>query len=67
MRGKKKKEKRKHAQRVEEAGLMASRPMEIKRGKEGVNGTRKPKERSSKPMGIMRAKEEVNGPRKPRD
>ena len=61
MRGKKKKKKkkRKQAQRAEAAGLMASRPMEIKRGKKGVNGTRKPKEQSSKPMGIMRAKGEV--------
>ena len=39
--------------------------METERGKEGVNGLRKPKEQSSKPLGIMRGKEEVNGLRKP--
>ena len=44
---------------------MASKPMEIKRGKKGVNRTRKPEEQSSKPLGIMRGKEEVNGLRKP--
>ena len=36
------------------AGLMASRPTRIKRGKEWVNGSRKPNEYSSKPMGIIR-------------
>ena len=44
---------------------MASRLMKIKRGKEGVNGLWKLKERSSKPLGILRGKEEVNGLRKP--
>ena len=35
---------RKQAQQAEMAGLMASRPIRIKRGKVGVNGPRKPKE-----------------------
>ena len=48
-------------------GLIASKPMKITRGKEEVNGPRKPKERSGKLIGIMRGKEEVNGPRKPKN
>jgi len=46
---------------------MASGPMKIKRGKEEVNGLRKPKEWSSKPMRKIRDKDEVNGPGKPRE
>ena len=48
------------------AGLMVSRPIRIKRGKEGVNGPRKPNEWSSKHIGTIRGKEEVNGPEKPK-
>ena len=48
------------------AGLMASRPTRIKRGKEWVNGPRKPKEWSGKHTGTIRGKEEVNGPEKPK-
>ena len=51
------------------AGLMASKPIKKKKklkGKEEVNGLRKPNERSSKPMRIIRGKEEVNGLGKPR-
>ena len=50
------------------AGLMASKPTKKKKlkGKEEVNGLRKPNEWSSKPMRIIRGKEEVNGLGKPR-
>ena len=58
--GKKGKEIRKHAQWVETAGLMASRPTRINRGKEEVNGSRKPNEWNNKFMGIIRGKKEVN-------
>jgi len=47
------------------AGLMASRPTRIKKGKEEVNELRKSKELSSKPMGIIRSKEEVKWLGKP--
>jgi len=44
---------------------MASKPMKIKRGKEGVNRLWKLKERSSKSMRVIRDKKEVNGLGKP--
>ena len=43
------------------AGLMANGPIRIKRGKEWVNGPRKPKELSSKLIEIIRGNKEVNG------
>ena len=39
---------------------MASKPTRIKRGKEEVNGSRKPNEWSNKFMGIISGKKEVN-------
>ena len=49
------------------ARLMANRPTSRKkRGKEEVNGPRKPKESNSKLMRIIRGKEKVNGPGKPK-
>ena len=42
------------------AGIMADRSTRIIRGKEEVNGLRKPKEWSSKPMGTIRGKFKVN-------
>ena len=45
------------------AGIKANRPIRIIRGKEEINGLRKPKQWSSKPI---RGKEEVNGPGKPK-
>ena len=52
---------RKQVQQAEMAGLIVSRPTRVKRGKEWVNGPRKPKEWSSKSMGIIKGKEEANG------
>ena len=46
--------------------LMASKPTRIKRGNDGVNRPRKPKEWNSKSMGTIRGKEKVNGSGKPK-
>ena len=48
------------------AEMMASRPTRVIRGKEEVNGLRKPKEWNSKLIGTIRGKEKVNRPGKPR-
>ena len=53
---------RKQAQQVEMVGLMVGKPTRIKRGKEGVNGLKKPNEWSSKLMGIIRGKKKINEP-----
>ena len=46
------------------AGMMANKSKMVIRGKDVVNGSRKPKEFSNKPMGVKRGKEEVSGLRK---
>ena len=43
-----------------------ARPTRVKRDKDKVNWSRKPKELSSKSMRIIRGKEETNWPRKPK-
>ena len=48
------------------AEMMASRSTRVIRGKEEVNGFRKPKEWSSKFIGTIKGKEKVNRPAKPR-
>ena len=47
--------------------LIANGPIKVTRGKEEVNGPRKPKELSNKPMGVKRGKEGVNWLRKPKE
>ena len=44
--------------------MMANKSKMVIRGKDVVNGSRKPKEFSNKPMGVKRGKEEVSGLRK---
>ena len=41
--------------------MRANKPIRVIRGKDVVNGLRKPKESGNKPMGAIRGKEEVNG------
>ena len=45
--------------------IRANKPIRVIRGKNVVNGPRKPKESNNKLMRVKRGKEEVNGLRKP--
>ena len=59
-------EKKKIVKQAKMTGIMTSRLTRIIRGKNEINGPRKPKQWSSKPMGIIRGKEEVNRLGKPK-